>query len=690
MAQVIRGFIGKEDFKLYDGTTNSFSRNTVTGGTESLSRINWGGVDILHVYGNGTDYTDVTIRNAVAAVGSTNQVKFWLSSGTWLISSNLTLSSNVTLHLEPGAILTDDTNNANLTINGEILAHDDQQIFNWGNGTGSISLSSSVVFLFWFQTTDNLSIAVDAIASNNTELHINNNATLTSDVTIPSNINLNFRIGNILTINAGVTLTLPFNNINCQPAQQIFSNSGTVTASDDGSIYVDQFGTDYVAFNDAIAATEDIKLVPGATYTLTAALDQITQNGTRITAKSYKQITRIIYTPTSGTIISINADSCEISGMWITGPGTAGTDRAIKLESSTWRNTIRDIRIRNAYVAIENAGYDNTIDNFYIENVGLAGYYNTDGSSGSVNHGYLANDTKTTAVAIRLDSGTHINIEDVKIGNNFNGGILIGAIRSVNLIDVHIEQTEAAPNNASSDIAINSTLPTVNIIGGRYGSDQLSSTTFALSLSGGASNRLNIIGAFFAGNDANGGGNGHFEDNEGSFIFLSGIYGNQVTSGDFTVGDGQVFIADKSNLDIDGNFQPDGYLRATKIFCNGLSSGKYNMRKTTVVNNAVTDYFSIDCSNETFAGIIKVVANRNGESSSHVYQIHSDPLGPAVTEIGTGKDRNATVALSATLSSGVVEIAADTTSNDWAGDNIAITITADITSSGGTITFADL
>lgn len=163
MSELVRGFIGKEDIKYWDGVSDSFSRKTITGGYESLTRFDSDGVDILYAYGSGSSYTGGTIQSALSAIGSTNKIKLRLTRGTWIVSSDLTIGSNITLQFDPGAILTDDANNANLTINGDIVAGPYQRIFDWGNGSGALTGEPKVDKLFaaWFGWSES------ATASNN-------------------------------------------------------------------------------------------------------------------------------------------------------------------------------------------------------------------------------------------------------------------------------------------------------------------------------------------------------------------------------------------------------------------------------------------------------------------------------------------------------------------------------------------
>lgn len=93
MATITKGFIAKSDFSLWDGKNATFSRNTVTGGSESLNRVDWAGVDILQVYGSGSSRTKATIDTALSAIGTTNAVQVFLSPGTWTIDADADYSS---------------------------------------------------------------------------------------------------------------------------------------------------------------------------------------------------------------------------------------------------------------------------------------------------------------------------------------------------------------------------------------------------------------------------------------------------------------------------------------------------------------------------------------------------------------------------------------------------------------------
>ncbi|GAH45621.1 unnamed protein product, partial [marine sediment metagenome] len=69
---------------------------------------------------------------------------------TYLISSSLTINSDIILDLlTKGSKIQDDAGNAALTINGTIEAGF-YQIFDWGNGTGSLSINNNTVNPAWF------------------------------------------------------------------------------------------------------------------------------------------------------------------------------------------------------------------------------------------------------------------------------------------------------------------------------------------------------------------------------------------------------------------------------------------------------------------------------------------------------------------------------------------------------------
>jgi hypothetical protein len=76
--------------------------------------------------------------NALADIKSTCDIT--LQIGRDEVIQTTTISpSNIALSFINGAILSDDANNADLTINGPILAAQGQTLFDWGNGSGTLT-----------------------------------------------------------------------------------------------------------------------------------------------------------------------------------------------------------------------------------------------------------------------------------------------------------------------------------------------------------------------------------------------------------------------------------------------------------------------------------------------------------------------------------------------------------------------
>jgi len=62
-------------------------------------------VDVLTTHGRGTDYTDASIKAAMAALGASDRYTLVLGSGAWAISNDTTITKNITVEAAPGAIL---------------------------------------------------------------------------------------------------------------------------------------------------------------------------------------------------------------------------------------------------------------------------------------------------------------------------------------------------------------------------------------------------------------------------------------------------------------------------------------------------------------------------------------------------------------------------------------------------------
>jgi len=147
---ITRGKIGKEDFQLFDGLTGTFTRPTSSGGTATLHNLDYGGIDVLQVYGDGTTCSDATIRNAINQVGST-EVALNLGRCTWTLTASLTINANTTLIFQPGGKIQGTAGGATetITINGGIIASPGQQIFG-NNITPGGSPKIPYIYPEWF------------------------------------------------------------------------------------------------------------------------------------------------------------------------------------------------------------------------------------------------------------------------------------------------------------------------------------------------------------------------------------------------------------------------------------------------------------------------------------------------------------------------------------------------------------
>lgn len=102
---VSKGYVYKEDFDLYDGVNLTGNRKTSTGGSQSLNRMDWAGIDVYQIYGDKYGKTGAAIAAAAGAVGTDTRVLF-LNDGNWELSANVSLGSNIFLRVSQGTRFT--------------------------------------------------------------------------------------------------------------------------------------------------------------------------------------------------------------------------------------------------------------------------------------------------------------------------------------------------------------------------------------------------------------------------------------------------------------------------------------------------------------------------------------------------------------------------------------------------------
>lgn len=114
-----RGKATRADLALWDGVNATYSRPDSTGGTTSGLRIG-NEVDVLQVYGAGTDRSVSTLMAAIAGVGSAD-CTFVFAPGEWPIASSISIPSNIACEFPRGAMLTPGSG-VTITISGPVIA----------------------------------------------------------------------------------------------------------------------------------------------------------------------------------------------------------------------------------------------------------------------------------------------------------------------------------------------------------------------------------------------------------------------------------------------------------------------------------------------------------------------------------------------------------------------------------------
>ena len=112
-----------------------------------------------------------SVKDYVDAIGTTKKATLFFphlaidgNTTTYTFSTSETIPVNIDIVIQNGALLTDDGSNATLAINGPVRAGS-YQIFNWGNGSGAVTLGSvSTAFCEWWGFAEAASAAVNATA----------------------------------------------------------------------------------------------------------------------------------------------------------------------------------------------------------------------------------------------------------------------------------------------------------------------------------------------------------------------------------------------------------------------------------------------------------------------------------------------------------------------------------------------
>ena len=139
MTTVTRAKVLRGDVNWFDGVNQTASRLDATGGTVTGLRVG-DEVDILQLFGSGTNRGVATINNAITAVGS-SACQFVFSTGTWTIDSDVTIPSTVSIHVTAGCVF-NISSSITLTFSGPV--HVDYVVSDgtgWYTGSGSVLCS---------------------------------------------------------------------------------------------------------------------------------------------------------------------------------------------------------------------------------------------------------------------------------------------------------------------------------------------------------------------------------------------------------------------------------------------------------------------------------------------------------------------------------------------------------------------
>lgn len=132
MTSVIKDKIIRSDLVHWDGLSSTYTKKDSTGGTITGLKLGVE-VDVLQVYGGGTNYTKSTIQKAVDAIGS-NGVTLVFQPGTWTIDADLTIGSNFVSRVPAGCTFSVSSGKT-LTFSGPVI-HDAQT---WYSGTVTLN-----------------------------------------------------------------------------------------------------------------------------------------------------------------------------------------------------------------------------------------------------------------------------------------------------------------------------------------------------------------------------------------------------------------------------------------------------------------------------------------------------------------------------------------------------------------------
>lgn len=192
----------RQDFAHYDGISLKGSRKDSTGGFIKGLRIG-DEVDVLMVYGQGENYTDQTIQNAINSLGS-NSATLKFAPGTWVISDDVTVPSTLSARI-PAGVTFNVASGKTLTFSGPVFRDSET----WTSGSGTVSATKDIYYAGLERWSIDASVASDDLT---VSIESSDGSALSSTNTVTFRFRSNTLTSGVyqnVTFNAATSITLP-------------------------------------------------------------------------------------------------------------------------------------------------------------------------------------------------------------------------------------------------------------------------------------------------------------------------------------------------------------------------------------------------------------------------------------------------------------------------------------------------
>jgi len=331
MRRLIQGYLkdslgniiqGASYYVYKTGTTNEANiYTTLTSSTPATQPLTTDASGKFSFYVSDFDYGSTQLFDIYfpSPVNTTfSSVKGEAILTTYNITSNTTVSYPIKV---PYGAIFNISSGVTLTFNSQVEIGKYQAF----SGPGTVSFTSgSEVKVSWFSS---LSTAISMLGSNNINLIIDTNQTVSANLTIPSNILLKVLKGNTLSISFGVTLTIngPFE----AGLYQVFSGDGSVSfgSGSVAEVYPEWWGlstsadasTNTAAIHKAMNSFRHVRIpttgtIPIETITFPTSYTHLKLNST----------TTLSYSGTGYAIVIYGLNFCELEGGNISVPNGNG------------------------------------------------------------------------------------------------------------------------------------------------------------------------------------------------------------------------------------------------------------------------------------------------------------------------------------------------------------------------------